>query len=353
MAFHATLSPSVALAQSRHGRQDGTFYFGYGDYAEMVSERVRTRDNSDLRLVVKVAKLYHHEGKTQQEIAEALGVSRPKVSRVLSEATRRGILKIVVTEPRGVHSEIEAQLEKRFGLREAIVVDTQGGVAGLRSLGAAAALYLERVVAPHDVIGISWGATLPHVVQSLSRNRMPAVDVVQLIGGLGDPQDETHAGDLASRAAMATGGSLVLLPAPGLVSSLKAKKILTADPQIGFAMDQARRVTVGLVGIGEPSSLALQLTDRDPTVTKEFEKLREAGAVGDIALRFFDMDGKPIKAGLSELVLGIEFADLKRIPNVVGVAAGARKRDAILGAIRSGIVKTLVTDLATAESIST
>ena len=88
-------------------------------------------------------------------------------------------------------------------------------------------------------------------------------------------------------------------------------------------------------------------------MTKEFEKLREAGAVGDIALRFFDMDGKPIKAGLSELVLGIEFADLKRIPNVVGVAAGARKRDAILGAIRSGIVKTLVTDLATAESIST
>jgi DNA-binding transcriptional regulator LsrR (DeoR family) len=59
---------------------------------------------------------------------------------------------------------------------------------------------------------------------------------------------------------------------------------------------------------------------------------------------FFDANGQVTDLPLHDRRIGIELADLTKIPKVVGVAGGAHKAEAILGALRGGFLDVLVTN---------
>jgi DNA-binding transcriptional regulator LsrR (DeoR family) len=80
------------------------------------------------------------------------------------------------------------------------------------------------------------------------------------------------------------------------------------------------------------------------------ERLRAANAVGDLCMRFYDANGRPIGDGLRGVV-AIELTRLRGVPNVIAVAGGAAKASAILGALRGGYIGTLVTDELAARAI--
>ena len=148
----------------------------------------------ELRLITRVARLYHEQGLKQPEIAARLRLSQPKVSRLLRQALDEGIVRITVRVPTGTHPDLEERLQQRFGLEDAVVVDVtpDGDELVARELGTAAAFYLESTVRSGDVIGISsWSATLLAMVDSL--DPVPTVrdtKVVQILGGVGDPAAE-------------------------------------------------------------------------------------------------------------------------------------------------------------------
>src|SRR3954470_14359848 len=106
------------------------------------SGRVVTADH--LRLLARVARMYHEQGIRQPEIAAALSISQPRVSRLLKEAITRGIVRTVVVLPDGVHTELEEELQRRYSMRDAVVVDA-GGAQGdvIPALAAAAAAYFD------------------------------------------------------------------------------------------------------------------------------------------------------------------------------------------------------------------
>jgi DNA-binding transcriptional regulator LsrR (DeoR family) len=141
----------------------------------------RPRSAPDLYLLSKVSSLYYQRGQTQQEIADRLHLSRPKVSRLLQEAQERGIVQITVTPPQGLYVELETRLAERFGLAEAQIVHVepeQPVELVRRDLGAAAAAYLARTVQAGETIGIAWGTTLRAMVQAMSPLHVEGVRVV-------------------------------------------------------------------------------------------------------------------------------------------------------------------------------
>ena len=140
----------------------------------------RPRSAPDLYLLSKVSSLYYQRGQTQQEIADRLHLSRPKISRLLQEAQDLGIVQITVTPPQGLHVRLEERLEEHYGLTEAQVVHVEPGQPRelvMRDLGAPAAAYLARTLQPGESIGVAWGATLGAMVQSLSPLRVEGVRV--------------------------------------------------------------------------------------------------------------------------------------------------------------------------------
>src|SRR5262245_25501912 len=160
----------------------------------------------ELRLLTKVARLYHEKGVRQPKIAADLGLSQPRVSRLLKQATDLGIVRTVVTMPSGVHGEIEDAVQEQYGLRDAIVVDTTSDADVIPALGSAAAAYLDVTLTGGHIVGISsWSETLLAAVERMPRKSIPTVErVVQLIGGLGDTGVQVQATRLTGRFAELT-----------------------------------------------------------------------------------------------------------------------------------------------------
>src|SRR3954447_6293372 len=128
----------------------------------------RATADEQLRLMTKIARLYHEHGVRQPEIARRLHVSQARVSRLLKQAEQAGIVRTTVVVPAGVQTGVEEALEERFGLQEAVVVeavdDTEQGLT--RTLGVATARFLEASLTGGDVVGISsWSATLLAAVE--------------------------------------------------------------------------------------------------------------------------------------------------------------------------------------------
>lgn len=307
---------------------------------------------ADLRLIAKAAVLYYDEGCAQQAIAERLDVSRPTVSRMLERARQLGIVTITVAPPAGLGEadlRLEASLEAAYELREVVVVPPGEGV-NMR-LGAAAASYLARVVQPDDVVGVTWGRTLRELVRAVRPAEARAACVVQTLGGIGPANDATHAADIPRRLAERLGADLLLLPVPGLVGSEAARDVLLDDPQVRAAFDGHARLTMAVVGIGGIETNPLFGTGLGDGLALPPDlpaTLREAGAVGDVALRYFDAEGAPVATPLDARLVGASFAQLRAVKHVVGVAGGEGKREAIRGALRGGLLDVLVTDADTA-----
>jgi DNA-binding transcriptional regulator LsrR (DeoR family) len=310
----------------------------------------------ELRLMTKVARLYYESNLKQQEIAELLGLSQATVSRLFKRAKEEGVVRISVSVPKGVNADLEEQLVQRYGLKDAIVVDCISPDENqiMREIGAAAAFYVETTLKDHEVVGISsWSSTLLALVEGLHPllNRS-GVQVVQVLGGVGNPSAEGHALRLTGRFASLVNGSAVFLPAPGIVGSKAALQVLLEDAYVQEAMQLFDQVTLALVGIGsvEPSKL-LSLSG-NVFSKEEQEFLRRQGAVGDILLRFFDIEGRPVESTFNERVMAMSLEQLRQVRRSLGAAGGARKYEAILGALRGRWINVLVTDRWTAERLT-
>jgi DNA-binding transcriptional regulator LsrR (DeoR family) len=308
----------------------------------------------DLYLLAKVSSLYYEREQSQQEISERLGISRTKVSRLLSESKRRGIVQIAILPPRGLRLDLEGRLEERYGLENVQVVPVDPAATPdqhRRQIGAAGAAYLARALEPNESLGLSWGTTLSAMVEALKPMPSSGVRVVQMLGGVGPPDAESNASALVRRTAELLHGSPILLPAPGIVATAAVRDSLRADRHVRAALRELDSLTTAYVGLGAFATNAV-LNDRRSVARSTRAELLAAGAVGDIALRFFDVRGAPVRSSLDKRILGITTSQLRRVPRVVAIAGGRNKVDAIAAALGGGFVKVLITDQSTAAALA-
>jgi DNA-binding transcriptional regulator LsrR (DeoR family) len=307
-----------------------------------------------MRLLVKVSRMYHERGLRQPEIASHLNMSQARVSRLLKEAADRRIIRTVVVSPDCVHAELEEALAAEFGLRDAVIVDTEGtGADVIPALAAATAIYLDATLKGGDVIGISsWSATLLESVNVMPAKTSPvAKEVVQIVGGSGSPEVQLHATRLTSRLAELTGARPVFAPSAALVGSRELRELLSKEPAVAEVMKSWSHLTLALVGIGtlEPSSLLRR--SGNAIAPPDQRQLEELGAVGDVCTRYFDAEGRPVDADFNERIIGISPDQLRSVDRRIGVAGGMSKLAAIRGAARGGWINILITDIEVARAL--
>jgi DNA-binding transcriptional regulator LsrR (DeoR family) len=316
---------------------------------------VRRPGLDELRLLAKVARMYHEKGIRQPRIAAELNLSQARVSRMLKQAVEVGIVHTVVTMPSGVHSDLEDELQGRYGLRDAVVVDTLGMVGDdvLPALGSGAAAYIDMTLTGGHVIGISsWSETLISAVDRMPRKSVPVVDkVVQIVGGLGDAAVQMQATRLTARFAELTGAMPVYLPAPGLVGTPAVRRAMMNDVSVRDVLGTWGQLTDALVGIGSLEPSPLLQRSGNAVAQADQDELRRLGAVGDVCFRFFDEEGKHVRSTFDQRVIGVTAKELLAVPRRIGVAGGERKFSAIRAALLGGWVNILITDLAMAHQL--
>ena len=78
---------------------------------------------SQIDIVVQVAKKFYVDNLSQVEIAQELKLSRPTVSRLLKKAVDSGIVEIHINDTSYELLQMGQQLAAKFGLHSAIVVN--------------------------------------------------------------------------------------------------------------------------------------------------------------------------------------------------------------------------------------
>ena len=305
----------------------------------------------DIRLMVKVAKLYYKEKLSQLEIAKKIKISKYQVTRLIKMAEKIGVVQINIIDPSISMSELEEKLEEKFDLKRAIVVNNKGlSDSEISSkLGQEAAKYLLESIKDGDIIGISWGRTINEVVNALPSKINKKVGIVQIIGASHQLSVQLSSHDLAKRFAAKFGVEPLLLFSPSIVLNKKTKKLFLEDYSIKKVFKYFEKLTIALYGIGNLQSIPF--VESEYITDEDIESLKRSKTVGDVVGNHFDINGKASETTLEDRLMSISLKQIKKVPYAVVVAGGEEKAEAILGALRGRYVKILVIDSKVAEKV--
>lgn len=299
----------------------------------------------DRTALVKAARMYFLDGRSQDDVARTLGTSRSNVSRMLTAARAQGIVEIRVHEHTARSPELEQALRERFGLRHARVAAFRPGADLPAAAGDLAAQWLDESLRDGQVLALSWGTSLQAMVEAFSVDQPRRVEVLPLVGGLSTVSSLVSGEELVRELAGRLGGTHRYLHAPGLLRSRDARDSLLAEPAIAEVLERALTTDIAMVGIGAVGvGSSAQVIDGLGLTAAERVAFLAEGPVGDACCRFFDAQGRGIGGVVHERVLAIELDQLRAIPTVIGVATGPAKVPGVLGALRGELVDGLVTD---------
>ncbi len=290
-----------------------------------------------------IATRFYVRGESQLEIAKELGRNPSTVSRYLRRARDVGIVRVEIRRPPQFADDCAVALGERFGLERAIVV------ADLDDVSSVAAEFLGSQLVNGMRVGLSWGRMLSATIRQLPVGIVSNLEISLLHGGVGNAGAGSQGHEVARHMASLYAGSRVTyLHAPVLVDSADIKQAMIRDGSIRAALDEATSRDLSIVGIGALDEDA-PLVRYGHLTNSDRERLLQARAVGDMGTRFFTVDGHPVRV-LDDRLIAIEWEELARNTRLVAVAAGPEKTTAVLGALRTGFINTLITDAQTAQS---
>ncbi|PWV95796.1 transcriptional regulator [Hoeflea marina] len=302
------------------------------------------------QLRVRAAWLYYIEGLTQSDVADRLGVNRIMVTRLLSEARKRGEVVIRIKSKLGPLVEAQIQLEEAFGLAKAIVApfpDDDGDPT--RVIAAAAGEYISSLMRNNVTIGVGWGRTLHTMLPYVEGRSLEGAKVVSLLGGIAQARRFNPA-EFAWQFAELFDAEGFLIPAPAIVDSPQTKHALLEHCGLDHIMGMAETCDVVLLSCGGISTLTTSYRTGHVSEAERMS-LIEAGAVGDVLYNFLDKDGQPVPHPVNERCISVSVDRLSRLSNKVLISGGIEKTHIIQATLKSVKPNTLVTDEATARRL--
>jgi DNA-binding transcriptional regulator LsrR (DeoR family) len=295
---------------------------------------------AELVLTATAARRFYLEGVSKSDIAAELGLSRFKVARMLDWARATGLVRIELDTRGEINLDLSVRLRAAHDLRHCVVIDApEDDEALLRgALGRAAADLLAEIVEPGDVLGLAWARSLMAMRTSLTR--LPACDVVQLTGALSLPSDDSSI-ELVRDLARKSNGQGFFYYAPMVLPDAATARVLRTQPDIARAIERYPDVTKAVIGVGAwqqgLSTVVGALTEQ------ERREIYDLGVRSELSGVQIDGDGNPVTTPLTDRLIGIDAAQLHGVPDVIAVAYGTAKVDAVHAGIRGGFITSLVT----------
>ncbi|MGI6140530.1 MAG: sugar-binding transcriptional regulator [Caldicoprobacterales bacterium] len=297
------------------------------------------------KLLVNISRLYYEHNYSQQMIAEKLNLSRPYVSKLISEAKDKGIVKIIINDPDEMETSIELSVREKFGLLKVIAIPTIDAETDIISrIGKAAGRYLDNIIKDNDIIGTAWGTTLYNFSTNVvPRGDLKNITVVQLCGGISNIEKNIFASEIPKNLADMYKGTPYILPLPAVVDNSRVKEIILREKNISKVLDIANKANIAIFTMG-PFGYDGALSRAGYISHDDVDRLIKKGAVGDICTRIIDIDGNVCDENLNNRTIGIELDELKKKEYRIGVAVGENRLNCIYAALKKQYANVLITD---------
>jgi deoxyribonucleoside regulator len=310
-------------------------------------------DYAEHDLLAQIAAMYYVEERTQDAIAAQLGLSRVKVYRLLKQARAGQVIQFTVNWPVQRAPEFEARMCSVFGLREALVLkpDSSDHTYVLARISQLGARFLEQTLRDGMTLTVCLGRATYEVIHSVRPGFQGHVSIVQAVGSIALATPELDSASLTRELAAKLGGAAHYLAAPMVVDSIAAAEVLRSQRDIYRTLELARQADVALVGVGNLDPTTSEFAKAGYLSADDLVQIRQSGGVGDMSGQIFTIDGVAYTGGFNARVIGLRLEDLRTIPTVMAIAIGAAKTQAILGALRTGVIDVFCTDLGTATAV--
>jgi DNA-binding transcriptional regulator LsrR (DeoR family) len=296
---------------------------------------------------VRAAWLYFVEGLTQEQIAQALGVTRLKVTRLIAAARADGTVRIRIDSKSASQVECERGLIAAFGLETAIVVPSPGESDNVAAMvGYAAGQWLSGEMRDGLSIALGWGNTLSLALRGMEARACEGTSVISLMGGMTHSR-AINPSAVARRVADMFSADCYQLTAPVFVSGPGMRDALFAEPSLRVLVERAGKADLALVSTGDLGG-ASTLAREGLIAADDLASLRAAGAVADILCHFIDAEGRVLDHPVNRRVMALELSALRRIPRIAMASGGATKARAIRAALAASGARILITDEAAA-----
>lgn len=334
-------TPRIAGAASVNGRAAAT---AAGGSAQPV-------DDDMIRLV---AELYYVRDQSQSTIADLTGFSISKVSRLLAQARETGMVRITVEAAADQLERQATEMAQALSISDAHVTPGRSDdpVRATRLCAVAAAPWVGAQIPEAGVLGLAGGYTIAALVDALPPAHCAHLTIIPLVGGWDPATPHLDINELARRTAARLECRYQLLHAPGQLDSVRVKEALLADSAIRVTTEYWDRLTLALIGIsGGPLTAPGYTTVMDRLADADRHRLARERVVGDMVGHLFTATGAIVDDPTTDRTIAAPVESLRRAARVIAIAAGRHKVRGIIGACRTGLIHTLVTDQPTADEI--
>ena len=297
--------------------------------------------NYEESLMVKAAWYYYFENLTQQAIADRLCISRMRVIKLLEAARQTGVIQFRLRSDGVGMMEVSRRLMEKYHLKDVFIIPTpDAGAQPNEAVARAGAMYVADRLGDNACINVGYGDTLSRTLNHLATMVQSPVTCISLTGGVSYYLPNARSNIFNAR--------LVLMPAPLLASTPEMAAAMLAESSVSEILRMASLSSFTLVGIGAMDDSAT-IIKSGMLSQADLLRLRTSRAVGDVLCHFLGADGQLIPTPIEDRLIATPLSGLKAMPNVVGLAAGAQKVEAIRAVLRGGYLDVLITDEATAD----
>jgi len=297
--------------------------------------------------LVTVAKMYYEDNMNQSEIAKVIGVSRPQISNLLSEAKELGIVEIKINPPFEMDNNIMGILCETYSIKGGSLINGVNSKSMTEKMIVKSSYeFIKETTNQGDCIGISWGNMIGDVVQYMEvqdEKLMLNGSVCSLIGNSATANKNYHTDELCRAFGQASGCEPRFALAPAFYESKEDLRSVSKLDFFSKIQQSWEKVDFALVNIeNHPSVPDLA------TASRFGKKLKDA--VGHIASYYYDEDGNIIENN-NDVVLRISLDQLKKADVVMGICRCNVTVDNLIGALKTNILTHLFVDQQIAQEV--
>jgi DNA-binding transcriptional regulator LsrR (DeoR family) len=280
---------------------------------------------------------------TQQRISELLGISRMRVIKLLEKARNTGIIQFKLREDSLSRMSVEKRLAKEYKLKDTFIVPSAAeDISANENIARAAAMYISDRLENNTFINMGYGDTQSRILNNLATLAEHPLSIVSMTGGVNYY--------LPNNMSSIFNAKLYLIPAPLLVSSREVVEAIRNEASVNDIYRMVQLSSLTVVGIGSAADNAT-IVKSGILSKNDMLYLKMKGAVGDILCHFIDKDGNLVDTNIEDRLISTPLDTLRELNNVIGVAAGDDKVEAIRAALTGGYIDILITDETTAQKL--
>lgn len=301
-------------------------------------------------LLVGLAQDYYYSDLSISELSRKYKLSRYLIDKYLDEALKVGIVSIQIHAQIDRNYQLEAQLQKTFGIAHVSVLRGDAS-ANSNNLIKYAAEKIQLLISHSHVVGLAWGGTIHSIIDQFQTGLNEELIFTQFVGENMKYNSRTGSTRMVEHAASRFSADYAVMPAPLYVVNQTVHDALLDEPALQKTLHLAARMDLLFCGIGTLESINSIPVWRD-IKHKIFPGVNTDEIVGMLFGRPYNIKGQFLLPQ-RDTVMGTSLENVLLTPRRFGIIKSKFKTHAALGALRGKMLTDLIIDEGIAQRILT